>query len=152
MTYQDEKFQEAANITAQTYGNFIEDGNIKYAGKHVHVDIYSAKNLDNAKLVKEAMLNCIQAVNACMLHIHVHDFGEGFGVTGTAILAESHMSIHTWPEEEFAAVDMFTCGQCNPKLIIPVLEMYFKPGFMLTREYTRGEKYIGDRNNNSVCR
>lgn len=144
MTYQDEKFQLAAHMVAEPLGNFIKEGPIKFAGKHLHVDVYHAHNLENAKNIRKLILECIVAVKASMLHIHVHDFGEGFGITGMAILAESHIAIHTWPEEEFAAVDMFTCGKCNPKLIVPILEKFFKPGFVLSREHIRGEKYIGD--------
>ena len=44
------------------------------------------------------------------------------GVSGVLVLAESHISIHTWPERDFAAVDIFMCGACNPYRSLPVLK------------------------------
>ena len=49
------------------------------------------------------------------------------GFTGVAILAESHMSIHTWPEHNYAALDIFMCGDADPLLAIPTLKEHFKP-------------------------
>jgi S-adenosylmethionine decarboxylase proenzyme len=47
------------------------------------------------------------------------------GITGVAILAESHISIHTWPETEYAAIDVFMCGSCDPNKSIPIFETAF---------------------------
>jgi hypothetical protein len=54
------------------------------------------------------------AAGARILHGHFHTFGRRQGVTGVLLLAESHISIHTWPEAGFAAVDIFMCGECAP--------------------------------------
>lgn len=54
-----------------------------------------------------------------------HHFGEGHGYTGVVILAESHISVHTWPEKGYAAIDAFMCGNCDPRDILEdVLEFY----------------------------
>ena len=62
---------------------------------------------------------------ATILHSHFHHFSPNGGVSGVLVLAESHISIHTWPERDFAALDIFMCGACDPHLAIPVLKRAF---------------------------
>jgi S-adenosylmethionine decarboxylase len=59
-------------------------------------------------------------------------------VSGVLVLAESHMSIHTWPERDFAAVDIFMCGACDPYRSLPVLKDVFAPKSILLSEQRRG--------------
>ena len=54
------------------------------------------------------------------------------------VLAESHISIHTWPERDFAAIDIFMCGSCNPYELLPVLKAAFRPKHVLLSEQRRG--------------
>ena len=54
------------------------------------------------------------------------------------VLAESHVSIHTWPERDYAALDIFVCGACNPYLALPVLKKGFQPGSIQLNEHKRG--------------
>jgi S-adenosylmethionine decarboxylase len=82
-----------------------------------------------------------EAVDVCgatLLHIHLHHFTPSFGVSGVAVLAESHISVHTWPERNFAAFDIFMCGDARPELAIPVLKKAFKPGRINISEQLRG--------------
>ena len=65
-------------------------------------------------------------------------FDENQGITGVIVLAESHINIHTWPELEFAALDIFMCGKTNPVAAIPVLESTFKPKLIEVQTVTRG--------------
>ncbi|HET9511955.1 MAG TPA: adenosylmethionine decarboxylase [Sphingomonas sp.] len=60
--------------------------------------------------VDAAMRAAVAAAGATLLDLRLHGFGEGQGVTGIALLAESHISIHTWPEHDYAAADIFLCG------------------------------------------
>jgi S-adenosylmethionine decarboxylase len=57
-----------------------------------------------------------------------------------AVLAESHISIHSWPEHGYAALDVFMCGQTNPRLAIDVLKEAFTPGKVLVKEHLRGKE------------
>jgi S-adenosylmethionine decarboxylase len=60
--------------------------------------------------------------HAQLLNVHVHEFGDGAGVAGVALLAESHISVHTWPEFQYAAVDVFMCGMAaNPEAALEIL-------------------------------
>ncbi|WP_298193287.1 adenosylmethionine decarboxylase [Novosphingobium sp.] len=78
---------------------------------HLIADLKSGSGLADAARVEAALRKAAAAVGARLIGIHVHGFGEGLGVTGVALLAESHISIHTWPETGVAAVDLFVCGK-----------------------------------------
>ncbi|MFL0723428.1 MAG: adenosylmethionine decarboxylase [Prochlorococcus sp.] len=80
-------------------------------GKHCILELYDC---DQAKLNDEAFIRttittAAKRAGATLLNLITHRF-EPQGVTGLALLAESHISIHTWPENGYAAVDVFTCG------------------------------------------
>jgi len=77
---------------------------VEHAGALSH---YSCEQLE-ALLVKAA-----QAAGATVLNAQFHDFGQGMGNTGVVMLAESHMSVHTWPENNYAAIDIFICSENN---------------------------------------
>jgi S-adenosylmethionine decarboxylase len=62
-----------------------------------------------------------------VLEVNLHDFGAENGFTGVALLAESHISIHTWPEYAYAAIDIFMCGDLDPEVSLAVLSAYFQP-------------------------
>jgi len=118
---------------------FTERDGELFAGAHVLADLWGAERLDDIEFMEEAMRNAVEACGATLLHIHLHHFGEGFGVSGVAVLAESHISVHTWPERGFAAFDIFMCGACEPELALPVLQKYFNPERMDTELQKRGK-------------
>ena len=103
------------------------DGKV-HAGTHVLIDFWDACHLDDVATVEGALREAAEACKATALHVHVHAFQENGGVSGVAVLAESHISIHTWPEIGFAAFDVFMCGRCEPENAIPVLRRRFRPG------------------------
>lgn len=75
---------------------------------------------------------------ATLLSTHVHHF-QPHGVSGVAILAESHLAIHTWPELGYAAVDAFTCGDhVDPRMAVKVLERGLSARGVTTMEMNRG--------------
>lgn len=115
----------------------VRDG-LCYAGKHLLIDLWQATRLDELAHVEETLIRAVEAVGATLLKLDLHYFTENSGVTGVAILAESHMSIHTWPECGYAALDVFVCGDCDPYLAMPVLKAAFQPGNMQVAELKRG--------------
>ena len=84
------------------------------------------------------LLESAQAAGARVLSCHFHAFETGQGVTGVALLAESHISIHTWPEEGFAAVDIFMCGGSDPTRALQVIQTALKPTTSSVRLLRRG--------------
>lgn len=81
-------------------------------GKHGLLDLYGcdAALLRDGACLKNLLHLAAEAGQATVLGAHFHTFGEEGGVTGVLLLAESHISIHTWPEHRFAALDVFLCG------------------------------------------
>ena len=118
---------------------FKEQNGEIYAGSHILADLWGADRLDDIKYIEEAMRKAVEVCGATLLHIHLHHFGDGCGVSGIAVLAESHISVHTWPERGFAAFDIFMCGSCDPKLALPILQKYFNPERMDTDLQKRGK-------------
>lgn len=108
-------------------------------GLHLLLDFWGASHLDDITHIKLALEKAAAACNATVLAIHLHSFGDNAGVTGVAILAESHISIHSWPEIGYVALDVFMCGNSNPHLAIPVLLEYFKPEKTHISETVRGK-------------
>ncbi|MGL4675675.1 MAG: adenosylmethionine decarboxylase [Wohlfahrtiimonas sp.] len=98
-------------------------------GQHVILDLYGINHaqLTDPELIESMMLNVADELNATVLQSHLHHFGEDLGVTGVLLLAESHMSIHTWPEAGFAAIDIFMCGDKNMDQAIQLFIQAFAP-------------------------
>jgi S-adenosylmethionine decarboxylase len=95
------------------------------AGRHLIVDLYGARKLDDIEHVERTLKKCVEAAGATLLHMHLHPLKPTGGVTGVAVLAESHISIHSWPESGYAALDVFMSGTADPALTIPVLQEAF---------------------------
>jgi S-adenosylmethionine decarboxylase len=100
----------------------------KAAGTHLLADFegVAPSLLLDAAAIEEALRQAALAAGARILHGHFHTFGAGGGVTGVLLLAESHISIHTWPEDGFAALDIFMCGSARPASALARIEAVFK--------------------------
>ncbi|MDA0822792.1 MAG: adenosylmethionine decarboxylase [Proteobacteria bacterium] len=109
-----------------------------YAGDHLLIEFWGAKNLTNVDTIREALEAGATAAGATILHSHYHRFGDGGGVSGVTVLSESHISIHTWPERSYAAIDVFMCGDCDPKDCLPELEKRLHPEQVDVQLFLRG--------------
>ena len=117
--------------------HFIERNGVRCAGTHLIVDLFGAKRLDDLKLIKETLKRCVEVAGATLLHIHLHHFTPNGGVSGVAVLSESHISIHSWPEVGYAALDVFMCGCAKPHETVDVLKAAFKPERVVVKEHLR---------------
>jgi len=96
----------------QILSSLSDEQKLGHQSKHLLLELYRC---DCEKLNDESFLRCIlnrsaKLANATVLNLISNKF-EPQGVTAIALLAESHISIHTWPESNYSAVDIFTCGQ-----------------------------------------
>jgi S-adenosylmethionine decarboxylase len=111
---------------------------LKFAGTHLLIDLWGASNLCDPDHIDRTLRDAAEAAGATILHGHFHHFSPNGGVSGVLVLAESHISIHTWPERDFAAIDIFMCGACNPYLGLPALRSAFEPTSVNLGEQRRG--------------
>lgn len=118
--------------------HLIERGGVRYAGTHLILDLWGARRLDDLEHVEATLRGCVEAAGASLLHIHLHHFPVNKGISGVAVLAESHISVHTWPERGYAALDIFMCGRTKPFEAIEVLRRAFRPERLTVREHLRG--------------
>jgi S-adenosylmethionine decarboxylase len=115
---------------------------VEATGQHILVDFHGVRPslLNNVNQLEEQIRQAALCSGATVLSCHFHHFGEGLGVTGVAVLAESHISIHTWPELEFAALDVFMCGKLDPNLATEYMVEYLKPRTHQIKCIERGSK------------
>ena len=119
--------------------HFIVKNGVECAGTHLIVDLIGASGIDDLGHIERTMRRCVEVSGATLLHIHLHHFTPNAGVSGVAVLAESHISIHTWPERGYAALDVFMCGDARPELCLDVLAAAFRPETLRVKEVLRGE-------------
>lgn len=128
----------AVTTSSESHDHFVERQGMRFAGTHLIVDLWEASNLDDIGVVERALRDAAMAAGATLLKLDLHCFTPGGGITGVAVLAESHISIHTWPERAYAAVDVFMCGDAEPHRSIGVLRQAFRPGALTVSEHWRG--------------
>jgi S-adenosylmethionine decarboxylase len=119
--------------------HFVVRNGVRCAGVHLIVDLYDADRLDDLDHIEDTLRRCVAAAGATLLHLHLHHFEPNGGISGVAVLAESHISIHSWPEASYAAIDIFMCGNANPDACVPVLRDAFKARRVAVSELLRGQ-------------
>ena len=118
--------------------HFIQRDGVEFAGTHLLLDLWGASHLDDLERMEQSMREIVKDCGATLLHIHLHHFTPSGGISGVAVLAESHISVHTWPERDYAAFDVFMCGDAKPENAIPVLKRAFFPKRLEVYEELRG--------------
>ena len=95
----------------RTHPTAVDTPTSSALGRHLLVDLYGCARgrLDDLDYVRQCLLNAAVQAGATVVDSHFHSFSP-CGVSGTVSIQESHLSIHTWPEHLYAAVDVFTCG------------------------------------------
>lgn len=109
--------------------------------RHLTIDMYgcSFENLNNFEFIKTAMLAAINETNLTVTDLVGHPT-EPQGLTLIALLGKNHMSIHTYPELNYAAIDIYTCGDYStPDKALPILKSFLKPDKTRTTNIMRGD-------------
>ncbi|HEY2134262.1 MAG TPA: adenosylmethionine decarboxylase [Xanthobacteraceae bacterium] len=123
---------------AERRDHFVSRNGARCAGIHLIIDLHGARRLNDIDYIETVLRRCVDAAGATLLHIHLHRF-QPDGVSGVVVLAESHISIHTWPEEGYAALDVFMCGNTDPDKCVPILRASFAARHVDVKELLRGQ-------------
>lgn len=111
---------------------------VEPVGEHALLDIDGALRLDEPEFLEDLMREAALAAGATIIGSHFHHFGEKQGVTGILLLAESHISVHTWPERDFAAFDIFMCGAAKTSTAVQSICTHFEGARTHLRSERRG--------------
>lgn len=110
-------------------------------GQHLIIDMHGATHLTDIDHIERTLRHCVDVCGATLLNLYLHRFPAVTGltgVTGVAVLAESHISIHTWPEHDYAALDIFVCGVLSPEPAIALLKQAFATDSVTIIRHRRG--------------
>jgi S-adenosylmethionine decarboxylase len=121
--------------------HFIREEGRVFAGRHLIIEVVNGDGLDDEDRIRQAFRDCVDTCGATLLHIHTHKFSPQ-GVSGVAVLAESHISVHTWPEIGYGAFDVFMCGDARPWLAVDVLKKAFDTPDVRVKELLRGDGVV----------
>jgi S-adenosylmethionine decarboxylase proenzyme len=115
----------------------------RIGGTHILVDMYGCNydRLNNPLALQYCMTKAAENAGAAVLGTKYHWFAPQ-GVTGVVLLSESHLSIHTWPESNFATLDVFTCGSIDTRAIVREIENWLKSEAVIEQEVERGDDSI----------
>lgn len=110
----------------------------KYAGIHLIAEFWYGKNIENPKELERILIKAVKKAKNVPLEIAIHKFSPQ-GITGVILLAESHLALHSWPEINYLAIDIFTCGEkAMPYRALEYLKKAFKPKKIEIKEIKRG--------------
>jgi len=111
-----------------------------YAGTHVVADFWNGKIVEDKKELEQLLRGAAKAARSTPLQVSIYNF-KPQGITGVILLAESHIAVHTWPEINYVAIDIFTCGkEAHPKEALKFLQDYLQPERVDMKEMKRGKK------------
>ena len=113
---------------------------MKSLGRHLLIELYDceAKILTDVHKVESIMVEAAKYAKAHIVDVVFHTFNPN-GISGVIVIAESHLSIHTWPEYNFASIDVYTCGnEINPWKAYSYMAKKFKAKNMTAMEMKRG--------------
>ena len=137
--------RDALAVTAvlddSRHDHFIRRDGVIFAGTHLIIEVENGHGLDDEARIQSAFRDCVTECGATLLHIHTHKFSPQ-GVSGVAVLAESHISVHTWPEIGYGAFDVFMCGEADPWKAVGVLKRAFATDAVHVKELRRGEGLV----------
>lgn len=136
----DLKRASAVAPASASAGGCAGAGAVDFAGTHLLIDCWQASRLDDIAHIEATLREAVDISGATLLHIHLHHFTPNGGVSGVAVLAESHISIHTWPERDYAALDVFMCGDTHPLETVPVFARAFCTDSIQLSTHQRGDQ------------
>ena len=115
-------------------------------GRHMLLELYDCplEILNDSQEIEKILVNTVKQVNATLISKSFHHFSP-YGVSGVVIIAESHITIHTWPEHRYAAIDVFTCDETiDYQLVETLLVKAFNAANHEAKIIARGEMQLAE--------
>lgn len=109
-----------------------------HMGVHLLLDIWGGLHLDDPAVIRRMIHDVTRVCGATLCDYSATTFEPYTGLTAFATLLESHFTVHTWPEHEYAAADLFTCGRIDPYPAVAVVDEVLQPRHLLITEHKRG--------------
>jgi S-adenosylmethionine decarboxylase len=117
---------------------WAKEKNQKYAGIHLLAEFWGGKVIEDSKEIERILIGATKKAKNIPLKVAIHKFSPQ-GMTGVVLLAESHIALHSWPEFNYLAIDIFTCGnKAKPRRALNYLKKVFKPKKVEVKEIKRG--------------
>jgi S-adenosylmethionine decarboxylase len=111
----------------------------KYSGIHLIADFWYGKVIEDPKRIKKILIKAVKEANNTPLKIAIHKF-QPQGITGIVLLAESHIALHLWPEFNYIAIDIYTCGdKGTSEKALEYLKKEFQPKKVEIKKIKRGK-------------
>lgn len=111
----------------------------QYAGIHLLAEFWNVKHIEEPSILEKVLKRASEVCNSTALKVEIIKFSP-CGITGVVILAESHISIHSWPELNYLAIDIFTCGDhTKPNKALEYLKQVYCPQKIDVQEIKRGK-------------
>ena len=117
----------------------------QFAGIHLIAEFWHARVIEDTKEIKKILLAAVKKAESTPLKTTIYKFPSLYkslpqGLTGVVLLAESHIAIHAWPEFDYLAIDIFTCGnKAMPRKALEYFKKVFKPKKVEIKEIKRGK-------------
>jgi S-adenosylmethionine decarboxylase len=113
-------------------------------GRHLIMDAWECnEQINSVEAIEEALREAVRRSRATLVQLVVHPFSP-YGASGVAVIAESHIAIHTWPEEGYFSLDVYTCGEkALPEAALEVFKERFQPQRIQVVELPRG-RWLGE--------
>lgn len=115
-----------------------ERDGVPIARTHLVIDLFGARRLNDLKHIERTLRRCVKASGATLVHIHLRHVAPNGGVSGVALLADSHISFRSWPEADYAALDVIP-GGAMPRLAADMLKNAFGATDVRVKEHVRGQ-------------
>ncbi|MFQ6049672.1 MAG: adenosylmethionine decarboxylase [Candidatus Paceibacterales bacterium] len=111
---------------------------IHHAGIHLIAEFWNGKIIEDSKEIEKILITAAKKGKNTPLKIVIHKFSPQ-GITGVVLLAESHIALHSWPEFNYLAIDIFTCGErAFPDKTLDYLKEVFQPKKVKIKKIKRG--------------
>ncbi len=126
------------NKTKRSEEWIVEEDSLEHLGTHLIAEFWGGKDITDPKEFEKVLLKAAVLAKTQPLKVFIHEFSPQ-GMTGVVVLAESHITFHSWPEMDYLALDVFTCGkESDPYKALDHLKKRLKPKKVEITEIKRG--------------